>query len=94
MSNAYEAYFADWQAKHPDVVEPEYPQSKPNMADSKPIYGYRVWDSRGKCFELADGRVLEVGVTTNWMECYAVFPSRDAWNSYTSPMSFNQYWNG
>ena len=94
MSNAYEAYLENWQANHPDVVQPEYPHSKPNMAEAKPIRGYRVWDSRGKCFELADGRVLEVGVTTNWMDCYAVFPSYDAWNSYASPMSFNQYWNG
>ena len=94
MSNAYELYLANWQAKNPDVVKPEYPYSKPDMAGAKPINGHRVWDTRSKCFELADGRVLEIGVTTNWMECYAVFPSHDAWTSFASPMSFNQYWNG
>jgi hypothetical protein len=94
MSNAHDAYLADWKAKHPNIVEPECLASRPDMANAQPIYGYRVWDSRSKCFELADGRVLEIGVTTNWMNCYAVFPNRDAWNSYVQPMSFNQYWNG
>ena len=94
MSNAYEAYLENWKSKHPNVVEPESLISRPDMTGAQPIYGHRVWDTRSKCFELADGRVLEIGVTTNWMECYAVFPNRDAWDSFAQPLSFNQYWNG
>ena len=94
MSNAYEAYLADWKANHPNVVKPDHPFSRPDMTGAQPIHGNRVWDNRSKCFELADGRVLEIGVTTNWMDCYAVFPSREAWDSYRTPRSFNEYWNG
>jgi len=94
MSKAYESYLANWKAKHPNVVNPERPASCPDLTGSQPIQGNRVWDNRSKCFELADGRVLEIGVTTNWMNIYAVFPSRDAWNAYARPMSSNEYWNG
>ena len=94
MSNAYESYLADWEASHTNVINPERPLSRPNLAGAKPITGHRVWDNRSKCFELADGRVLEIGQTTNWMDIYAVFPSLDAWNSYAQPLSFNEYWNG
>jgi hypothetical protein len=94
MSNAYESYLADWEASHTNVINPERPLSRPDLAGAKPITGHRVWDNRSKCFELADGRVLEIGQTTNWMDIYAVFPSLDAWNSYAQPLSFNEYWNG
>ena len=94
MSNAYESYLADWEASHTNVINPERPLSRPDLAGAKPITGHRVWDNRSKCFELADGRVLEIGQTTNWMDIYALFPSLDAWNSYAQPLSFNEYWNG
>ena len=95
MSDAYENYLENWKSNHPNVVDPEFPGYRPDMTGAQPIYGHRVWDTRSKCFELADGRVLEIGVTTTgWMECYAVFQNRDAWNSYEYPLSFNQYWNG
>jgi len=94
VSNAYESYLADWQAKHPNLVKPEKPLSRPDMTGAEPIIGNRVWDNRSKCFQLADGRVLEIGQTTNWMDIYAVFPSLDAWNSFAQPLSFNEYWNG
>ena len=94
MSNAYESYLADWEASHTNVINPERPLSRPNLAGAKPITGHRVGDNRSKCFELADGRVLEIGQTTNWMDIYALFPSLDAWNSYAQPLSFNEYWNG
>ncbi|NDH69340.1 MAG: hypothetical protein EBY22_15865 [Gammaproteobacteria bacterium] len=94
MSNAYDLYIADWKTKHPDVVQPERPASRPNMIGAMPIQGHRVFDNRSKCFELADGKVLEIGQTTNWMDIYAVFPDRKSWASYTQPMTFNEYWNG
>ena len=90
---AYEAYLADWEAKHPNIVKPERLLDCPCIQDAKPIYGYRVWDNRSKCFELVDGRVVEIGVTSIWTECYAVFQSRDAWNAYKKPMSSNEFWN-
>ena len=93
MSKAYEAYLANWKAEHPNVVKPDHPFSRPDMKGSEPIYGHRVWDNRSKCFQLADGRVLEIGVTTNWMDCYAVFPNREAWDTYRQPMSSNEFWN-
>jgi len=94
MSDAYKSYLADWQIKNPDVVQPERPLSRPNMIGAKPIQGHRVFDNRSKCFQLADGKVLEIGQTTNWMDIYAVFPDVQTWNAYVEPMSFNQYWNG
>jgi hypothetical protein len=94
MSNAYESYLANWQAKHPNVVKPEYVASRPDMTGAEAIQGHRVFDNRSKCFQLASGQVLEIGQTTNWMDIYAVFPSLDAWNSFAQPLSFNEYWNG
>jgi len=94
MSKAYDLYLADWKIKNPDVVQPEYPRSRPDMTGAEPILGNSVWDNRSKCFQLADGKVLEIGQTTNWMDIYAVFPDRKSWASFTQPMTFNEYWNG
>ena len=94
MSNAYESYLTNWQIKNPNVVQPERPLSRPNMNGAEAIQGYRVFDNRSKCFQLADGKVLEIGQTTNWMDIYAVFPDLKSWASYTQPLSFNEYWNG
>lgn len=90
--SAYKSYLIDWQANHQDVVEPEHPRNCPDMTGSKPIYGYRVWGSQSKTFELADGRILEIGVTSIWSECYAVFPNHDAWNRYAKPLSATEFW--
>ena len=94
MSNAYESYLANWKEKHLNVIQPERPISRPDMAGAQQINGHRVWDNRSKCFQLANGQVLEIGQTTNWMDIYAVFPNREVWNTYAQPMSFNEYWNG
>ena len=94
MSKAYESYLANWKEKNPNVVQPERPNFRPDMTGAEPIVGNRVFDNRSKCFQLADGKVLEIGQTTNWMDIYAVFPNRESWNAYAQPMSFNEYWNG
>ena len=94
MSNAYDSYLADWQIKHPNVVQPERPISRPNIIGAQPIHGHRVFDNRSKCFQLVDGQILEIGQTTNWMDIYALFPNLEAWNAYAQPMTFNEYWNG
>lgn len=94
MSKAHDAYLADWKQKHSNVVQPERPHSCPDMTNAQQLNGYRVWDNSSKCFELANGQVLEIGQTTNWMSIYAVFPNREAWDAYTQPMSFNEYFNG
>lgn len=93
MSKAYEAYLANWKAKNLNVVKPEILPTRPNMTDAQKIQGYRVWGNTSKCFQLADGKVLEIGQTTNWMDIYALFPNFEAWSSYSQPMSFNEFWN-
>ena len=94
MSNAYESYLANWKEKNLNVVQPERPISRPDMVGAQQINGHRVWAIVASVFQLANGQVLEIGQTTNWMDIYAVFPSLEAWNTYAQPMSFNEYWNG
>lgn len=103
---AYEGYLAKWHAENPNVVQPERHgiQDFEKAAELAKLARKTGKDLRTVCckgwgnvsgdgvYELPDGRIVEVGLTTSGRgTIVAVFPDAKTRNAYDEPMSFRAY---
>lgn len=105
----YDAYLADWQRKHPNMVEPQY-FGIGNMAEAEAIEGLAVRHGRDLNTRMAKAltyvpligiyelpgscEIVEVGRTTSGRgSVVAVFPSEQARLAYARPMSIQEYFD-
>jgi hypothetical protein len=99
-SAIYAGYLAKFADSHPGMVQPKTLQYKDAAAIASEARksgklitaACKFWNDSGEVFEMADGRVIEIVLTSSRLfEVVAVFDARTNWQTFEQPMSYKQY---
>ena len=98
-SEIYKAYLENWKQQHQNVVQPttaQFDAARKLAAEARKgtllTAACKFWNSTGEVYLLADGRVVEIVLTSSRLfEVCATFATEAAWREFDQPMSFKHY---